>query len=216
MAKIEPFERYTDRYERWFEKNKNLYLSEVRLLKKLLEGIEFKKALEVGIGTGRFAVPLGIQYGIDPSEAMLKIARRRGLKVARGIAEKLPVKSSSVELVLMVTTVCFVDDPVKALKEVERILTPGGYFLIGFVERDSFLGKLYERKKEKSPFYGIATFYSARGVIEMVEKYTSLRLIKSAQTLFGTENKPYPVEEGFGKGGFVGLLFKREKAKLLD
>jgi len=216
MAKITPFERYTERYERWFDRNKNLYLSEVRLLKNLLEGIEFEKALEVGIGTGRFALPLGVQYGIDPSEAMLKVARQRGLKVAKGIAESLPVKSSSVELVLMVTTICFVDDPIKTLKEVERVLTHEGYFLIGFVDRGSFLGELYEEKKEKSPFYGIAEFYPTDGVIEMVEKHTSLRLVRSGQTLFGTENILYPVKEGYGEGGFVGLLFKRDKAQSLD
>jgi len=211
MAKIEPFELFTERYEKWFEKNRNIYLSEVRLLLNLFEGIKIQKGLEVGIGTGRFALPLGIPYGVDPSEAMLKIAHRRGLKVAKGVAESLPIKNTSVDLVLMVTTVCFVDDPVKALEEVQRVLIPGGYFLIGFVDKTSFLGKLYGVEKKESPFYGIATFYSTEEVIRLVENSTSLRLVKSGQTLFGTENILYPVEEGYGKGGFVGLLFKREE-----
>ena len=211
MAKIRPFELYTQDYERWFEKNRPLYISEVQLLKNLIKEITFKKALEVGIGSGRFAVPLGVKYGVDPSLKMLKLAQKRGLKVAKGIAERLPVKTAAVDLVLMVTTICFVDDPIQTLREVARILIPGGYFLIGFVDKNSLLGKLYEKKKTKSRFYKEATFFSTNEVISLVEENSPLRLIKAGQTIFGIENKVYPPKEGFGEGSFVGLLFKRYK-----
>ncbi len=205
MAKIEPFERYTEDYERWFERNDKLYLSEVRLLSSL-KG-EFRKGLEVGVGSGRFALPLGVKYGVDPSLSMLKLARLRNLKVVLGVAEDLPLKDRSFDFVLMVTTICFVDDPVKALKEVDRVLVENGKFLIGFVDKNSFLGRLYEQKRPYSKFYGPATFFSTEEIIGLVEKNTSLRPVKAGQTIFGVENKPYPIREGWGEGAFVGLLF---------
>ncbi|NPB05854.1 MAG: class I SAM-dependent methyltransferase [Aquificae bacterium] len=207
MAKTEPFDLYADDYERWFEKNDKLYLSEVGLLRSLVG--DFKKGFEVGIGTGRFALPLGIKRGVDPSWSMLKLALSRGLEVVRGVAEALPLKDESVDLALMVTTICFVDDPVRSLKEVDRILVPKGRFVLGFVDKNSFLGKLYERKKPKSKFYGPATFYSVDEVLKLAAEHTSLRPTKVLQTIFGTENRLYPIKEGFGEGAFVGILFEK-------
>ena len=34
--------------------------------------------LEVGVGTGRFTVPLGVREGIEPSGAMARLAARAG------------------------------------------------------------------------------------------------------------------------------------------
>ena len=209
MAKVQPFELYTEDYENWFERNRNLYLSELNLLKELLRGFEFQKGIEVGIGSGRFAKPLGVQYGIDPSPKMLKIAKKRGLKVALGVAENLPLKSSIADFTLMVTTICFVDDPIASLKEIDRITKGGGRFLIGFVDKNSFLGKLYEKKKPFSRFYKPATFFSSEEILKLTEENTSFKLIRAGQTIFSTENRIYPPKEGYGEGAFVGLLFKK-------
>jgi SAM-dependent methyltransferase len=214
MPKIEPFELYTEDYERWFERNRGLYLSEINLLNSLIQDVVFYKPLEVGIGTGRFAKPLGVTYGIDPSTAMLKIAKRRGLKVARGVAEAVPVKTSSVDFALMVTTICFVEDPIASVREVERILKSEGYFLIGFVDKNSFLGRLYERKKPHSKFYKPATFFSTEEILNLVESNTTLVSVKIAQTIFGLDNKIYPHKEGFGEGAFVGILFQKKLKKV--
>jgi hypothetical protein len=37
--------------------------------------------VEIGVGTGRFAVSLGIAVGVEPSPAMAELARRRGIEV---------------------------------------------------------------------------------------------------------------------------------------
>ena len=65
MAKIESFEKYTNRYEEWFDKNKFVYESEVAAIKRLIpnKGV----GIEIGIGSGRFAKPFGIKYGVEPS-----------------------------------------------------------------------------------------------------------------------------------------------------
>ncbi|GAI25505.1 unnamed protein product [marine sediment metagenome] len=59
MPKTEPFEKYTDRYENWFERNRYVYQSEINAIREILP--DFENGIEIGIGSGRFAEPLGIK-----------------------------------------------------------------------------------------------------------------------------------------------------------
>jgi ubiquinone/menaquinone biosynthesis C-methylase UbiE len=159
MARIAPFESHTRRYERWFGRHEAAYLSELRVLRELLPdpGV----ALEIGIGTGRFAEPLGITIGIDPSLGMLEHARRRRIGGVCAVAEALPFRHSAFDHALIVTTICFVDDARAMLLEAWRILKPGGAVVIGFIDRTSRLGRHYEAHRQESVFYRDAVFFSA-------------------------------------------------------
>src|SRR3989339_821962 len=84
---MSPFNRYAKEYDLWYEKNKYIYHSELSAIRFLMP--KRKKGLEVGVGTGRFAGPLGIKYGVEPSENMSVIARKKGIKVLNGTAEKM-------------------------------------------------------------------------------------------------------------------------------
>lgn len=46
------------------------------------------------MGSGRFAAPLGIRLGLDPSKKMGKFAKKRGKKVIKGVGESLPFHDS--------------------------------------------------------------------------------------------------------------------------
>ena len=72
MAKIEAFEKYYLEYEQWFENNANLYKEEIKTLKSLIK--DTKNGLEIGVGTGKFAIPIGIKIGVEPSKKMKEIA----------------------------------------------------------------------------------------------------------------------------------------------
>jgi ubiquinone/menaquinone biosynthesis C-methylase UbiE len=203
MAKTEPFQKHLIKYDRWFEENKYAYQSEINAIKDLMP--EFDSAVEIGVGSGNFAVPLGIKFGIEPSEKMRKAARRRGIETIDGVGENLPLKDSSFDLALMVTTLCFLDDVLKAFSEAYRILKPGGYFINGFVDKNSAIGKIYQKYKEKSIFYRIATFYSTEEVIVLLEK-SGFKNMKFCQTIFSTLEMIKciePVKDGYGKGSFV-------------
>mgnify|MGYP006304620659 FL=1 len=108
MPRTEPFEKHPDKYEDWFEKNNAVYQSELQALKTLLP--KGKKVVEIGVGSGRFAAPLNIRTGIEPSEQMRKLARKRGIDAREGLAENLPFDDSQFDFALMVTTICFLDD----------------------------------------------------------------------------------------------------------
>ena len=209
MPKIEPFEKHYDKYEDWFEKNEFAYQSEINAVKEVLpvEG----KGIEIGVGSGRFAAPLGIKYGVDPSEKMLKIAKQRGIEVKTGIAEDLPYDDESFDYVLMVTTICFVDDIEKSFKEAYRILKKNGKIVIGFVDKDSKIGRGYQKIKNKSLFYGPAIFFSVKEVESYLKK-TGFKNFVYKQTIFDTLDNiksVQPVEDGYGEGSFVVIMAEK-------
>lgn len=203
MPKAEPFERHTGRYDRWFEAHQHAYTAELAAVDAVLP--ETDRALEIGVGSGRFAAPLGIKFGLDPAAAMLDRARDRGIDVVRGVAEALPIRDRTFGAALIVTTICFVDDVPMTLAEAHRVLEPGGRVVIGFVDRESPLGQRYQAHREENPFYREATFVSTEELTSALEDggFVDLEFV---QTVFRTPEEmtePDPVEAGFGEGSFV-------------
>jgi len=151
MARTEPFERYSKEYDGWFIKNKDIYRAELDAVKSLVPSDKF--GVEIGVGSGRFALPLGIKVGVDPSKKMVEISRKKGIQVYEAVAEQLPFNDKTFDFVLMITTICFVDDLVKSFKEAYRVLKTDGFIVVGFVDKESELGKRYQLKSKKSKFY---------------------------------------------------------------
>lgn len=197
---IQQFEKYSDDYDRWFERNRSLYKAELEAIGQLIPH-SGARGLEVGVGSGKFAAPLGINIGVDPSIRMIARARKRGLSVCAGIAESLPFPDIMFDFVLMVTTICFVTDAAKSIRESYRVLRPGGCIIVGFLDRDSKLGREYQDKRNRSKFYREATFFTAQEVLDYL-KNGGFRTIKIRQTLL-SEGPEGSITEGYGKGAFV-------------
>ncbi len=203
MPKTQPFDRYAREYENWFVKNKLAYQSELEAVRSLMprKGI----GVEIGVGSGLFAAPLGVRIGVEPSPVMRKLALSRGVHVLDGCAEKLPFKQEFYDFALMITTVCFLDDVSRAFEEAHRILKTGGVFINGFIDRESRLGQQYLEHKDENVFYRYASFFS---VPEMEELLTTAGFKSFAyrQTIFNSLDQidqKEPVLEGYGKGAFV-------------
>lgn len=200
------FDENWERYDDWFEKHKNTYSSELKALKKVItEGF----GLEVGVGSGRFAQPLGANIGIDPSRNMLKLAKKRGIQVILGEGENLPFKDFTFDFVLVVVTLCFVDNPENILNEASRVLKKGGRLIVGEINRESQLGQLYDSKREKSEFYKLAAFYSGNEIIEMFNK-AGIRYIESYQTFLESLKIEEEPKKGADRGGFVVIAGVKE------
>lgn len=159
MPKAAPFETHHLRYDAWFGKHEAAYISELLALRPFVPWEGY--GLEIGVGSGRFAGPLGVRVGVDPSRAMLSHAAARGIEVVEGTAESLPFADGSFDHALVVTTICFVDSPAGMLAEAHRVLKPGGRLVIGFIDRESAMGQDYLAHQSESVFYREATFYSA-------------------------------------------------------
>lgn len=100
--------------------------------------------IDLGAGKGQLTIPLieatsNPVVMLDPNvEAMtkgLEIAREKGLGdrlfAIVGVAEEMPLPDNSVDLVASRGSIFFWTDPAKGLKEVYRVLRPGGKAYIG-------------------------------------------------------------------------------------
>lgn len=168
---VKAFEQYAEDYDKWFDSHegKIIFAMEVDAVRLLMKGLE-KPSLEVGVGTGRFAKELGIDFGVDPSSKALEIAKKRSINVKKARGEKLPFKDESFGSLFILFTLCFVKDPEKVISEAKRVLRNGGGLIVGIINKESPWGELYMRKKaENHPIYTHAQFYSANEVSEMIE-----------------------------------------------
>lgn len=97
--------------------------------------------LEIGVGPG-YNIPLYTHisklYALDPSKELIDIAKTRSGAVSFPVeflnasAEHIPLSEKSVDTVVSTWTLCSVGDPRAVLREIKRILKPGGRFV--FVE----------------------------------------------------------------------------------
>jgi SAM-dependent methyltransferase len=191
------------RYDDWFERHRAAYLSELVAVRALLpwEG----RGLEIGVGTARFARPLGVKFGIDPAGEMLGYARARGVSVARAVAEALPFAGGVFDYALVVTTICFVDDPRAMLREIARVLRPSGMLVIGLIDRESPLGKDYVAHQAENVFYRAATFYSAAEVEALVKQtgFSDLIWVQTLSLPLSEMHEIEPISTGTGRGAFL-------------
>lgn len=80
------------------KKNAEAYRAELELIRGLLPAYPRAKGLEVGVGSGKFAAPLGIRTGVEPSAQMAAKAEQLGIRVVLGVAENLPFPDAQVRL----------------------------------------------------------------------------------------------------------------------
>lgn len=198
MAGEQAFKENYERYDKWFEDNTLLYETELEALKKFVP--KSGTGFESGVGTGKFAVPLKIQFGIDPVKEMFHKAIKKGVKTVCAKGEKIPFKDNSFDFALAVTTICFYDDILLAFKEIKRVLKKGGSFVLGFVDNGSWMGKIYREKKHENPFYKDAVFYSVDEVKELLD-LAGFKNIEFIQAIF--EHDPKKIAPGYGDGGFA-------------
>jgi ubiquinone/menaquinone biosynthesis C-methylase UbiE len=130
---------YYDDFAGWYERERHLPYHrmlddlEVELVERYAAG---KVALEVGCGTGlilqRTARFARRAMGIDLSGAMLARARQRGLAVVQASATALPFATASVDVAYSFKVLAHIPDIEGALREMARVVRPGGWVLAEF------------------------------------------------------------------------------------
>ncbi|MEJ1222487.1 class I SAM-dependent methyltransferase [Sediminicola sp. 1XM1-17] len=205
MKHIAVFDENVASYEAWYLKYEKAYLSELEALKehmaKLPENI---RGIEVGVGTGQFALPLGIKEGIEPSSSMAAKAIKKGIEIMPGVAEKLPYGDLQFDFVLFVT-VCHLKNLKHAFTEAYRVLKPKGSLIVGFLDKDRSIAQQYENKRHRSTFFRYANYYTVDHLTKTL-KTTGFRNLEYNQTLFGELESIQEVQQpkkGHGEGSFV-------------
>lgn len=121
-------------------------------------GFQQGRILDVGCGAGAMNLMLAQRFphseivGCDLSQPLLRLAREGadaanlGGRVRFELADvqEMPYDDDSFEVVINTNMVHLVEDPIRMLDEIERVLVPGGFLFIADLRR-SWLG-LFERE----------------------------------------------------------------------
>jgi SAM-dependent methyltransferase/post-segregation antitoxin (ccd killing protein) len=145
----EGYARWAGRYDGW--KNPLIVVEEPAVI-QLLQGLDFKTVLEVGVGTGRHAFRLaqdGAQVvGLDLSPEMLKVAQAKSVTnetpltlVQGSIEEPLPFSAECFDLVLSALALSHVADLQAPFMEFARVQHKGGVCLMSVYHPDAIASR---------------------------------------------------------------------------
>ncbi len=214
-----PFDRHAAGYDRWYDEKdgKIIFATEVKALQEVLPGLP-KPWLEAGVGSGRFASALGIRTGIDPSARLLQKAKSRGIITIKGRIEDRIIPLESFGTVFLIMTLCFLDNPGLALREIHRILKPQGKLVLGEVPAYSPWGQLFRQKKRDAhPFYKYANFYTFDDLASMLEN-AGFDICMTVSTLVQKPGKlqavEIPLNDYCEDAGFLVIVGVKTKASL--
>lgn len=236
----EIFDGYATEYDQWFMANKQVFLSELKLLKSVLTTASTKSALSIGCGSGLFEDALHRQYalplfdGVEPSKDMAQIARKRGLQVLLGKAETVSLPNQAYDTVYFNGSSSYIKDLTAAYQNCLKSLKPGGHFILIDVPKESAYGLLYLLAKTIGSYQSAAIadvlpkwpypielvnsayWHTTLEKKHILEQNLGLIHLSFQQTL--VKNPLYTnetVEEpltGFEKGGYVAIIAEKPRS----
>jgi ubiquinone/menaquinone biosynthesis C-methylase UbiE len=115
--------------------------------------------LDVGCGTGKLlrrATPYWPEaqlIGVDPANGMIEMAKRLTPNATffTGMAEALPLQDASVDLALSTSSFHHWQDQAAGIREIARVLRPGGYFILVDASFPDWLVQVFRLKRFHSP-----------------------------------------------------------------
>ena len=125
-------------YEKWCRSPKGLRMEVFieNMISDTLKPFKHERVLDVGCGSGNhllYASRLGMDItGIDASPYMITLARNRlgnRCELKKAYAEDLPYEDNQFDIVFLINTLEFLDDPLVALEEAGRVAKRGIYIV---------------------------------------------------------------------------------------
>jgi len=135
-------------YQKYWQTREYENQSEKIALKKLLVFIPKKGSLiDIGGGFGRLVPDYAPLFKtcllVEPSKKLLNQAKKlcpkyKNLSLKKSFVEKLPVKSQSFDVALLIRVLRHLTNLPQVIKEVKRALKPGGYLILEFANKMHF------------------------------------------------------------------------------
>ena len=227
------FDGYADKYDEWFMKNDKLFTSELRLFEKVLGDIQGKKLLSVGCGSGLFESYIDSSNieGIEPSEDMAEIARKRGINVIKiGLIEDVDLPEEKYDIIYFNGSSSYMEDLSPVYGKCLCALKANGRLILLDVPKESAFGFMYLLGKSLNTYdheylnvampelpYPLAL--ASSGVWHTTEekinvlKELGISRFSYYQTLVKnplyTNEEPEEVIEGYKSGGYVAIIAEK-------
>jgi 2-polyprenyl-3-methyl-5-hydroxy-6-metoxy-1,4-benzoquinol methylase len=133
------------------------------------------KLIEVGSGLGYllnfFKQDGGNVLGLEPNVGMCRYAESEfGIEIIPTILEKAELEHRSADAVLMMHVIEHVSDPYSTLKEVYRILKPGGIFVMETPRYDTLMFKLLGKRERSLSCDGHIYFFTTNTLEKLATK----------------------------------------------
>lgn len=140
--------RWRKNYDRWREDR--LWQEDhqtvlLRAITRQTKNLTGTRTLDIGSGMGGFLVAATLNgmsaLGVEPNAAYCRITRLRGMRygvaaaIIRGVGEALPCPDASFDIVLAQDILEHVRDPDATMREIRRVLAPGGVALVTVINR---------------------------------------------------------------------------------
>ena len=160
-------EKDVERFEQWASTYENSWLQRALFERvyqatlTLAAGIVHQpvSVLDVGCGTGKLLRrattywPEAQLIGVDPANGMIEMAKRLTPNATffTGMAEALPLEDASVDLALSTSSFHHWQDQAAGIREIARVLSPGGYFILVDASFPDWLVRVFRLKRFHSP-----------------------------------------------------------------
>ena len=229
------FDQYASAYDAWFLDNRNVLYSEVNLVASTLK--DAGRVLSVGCGSGLFEKILRDEYGItvtdgiEPSEGMASIARKRGMNVTVTTAEAADFGNGDYDTLLFNGTPSYIGDLRGVVRKAYAALPAGGRIILIDVPKESSYGLLYNLAKAVGTwdhpllagcyppnpypieFVDVAAWRTTAEKVALLREagFTDLEFAQTltSHPLTSNDEEEQPVE-GYGKGDYVAVTaYKR-------
>jgi ubiquinone/menaquinone biosynthesis C-methylase UbiE len=133
------------------------------------------RLMEAGCGTGlvleRLRATGASLVGVDLSSGMLALARKRGHVVVQGSVERLPFADGSFDIACSFKVLAHVAEIRQAIRELARVVRPGGTLVLEFYNRHSIRGLRWEFKR----FFGGERTAEQQREGQLYTRYDSVR-----------------------------------------
>ena len=207
---------FAEEYDQFYRTNggRAVDKAEKAAISDLLEQVDSREMLELGCGTGHwtaFFSEKGFRVtAVDQSAVMLEQAHKKeipGVQWVEADAAHLPYPDERFELITAITLFEFAEDRNAIFREIDRLLKPGGFLIVGWLNSLSEIG----RQKKSSPTFSKAHLYTP------AEIRNQLTLLGSHQFRYAVyyDNNFELLDEQSGREGiqpaFIATILKKKK-----
>lgn len=230
------FDGFAEKYDSWFVSNELVFESEKKLLKEALESVPHQHILSVGCGSGLFEAALKndgivVTEGVEPSEDMAEIARKRGLEVQVATVEDAVITENTYDVIYFNGSSSYITDLEKAYEKCFNALKKGGHLILLDVPKESAYGLMYLLAKNVGTFehpdldgtmpklpYPIglvksANWHTTQRKIDALNHIADVKSFSYMQTLCNnpvyTDMVEEEVREGYTQGGYVAIIAEK-------